>query len=118
AFIGGHTGMVTTTASLTCLHHSYMPLFGGGVRDVFPCALWIAATMVTFTSRSFTGAHYLSDNLFGVGLGGLSGFIVPWALHYARGPGPWPRRTSGPGPLLTTAALAAPEQGMGVTLQF
>jgi hypothetical protein len=117
AFIGGHVGAVTTAASLTCLHHTYMPLYGGGWRDAFPCALWIGGTMVTFTARTITGSHYLSDNLFGLGIGGFSGWIVPWTLHYLRGPKPY-FVGSKLGPRLTAVSFAPSQTGEGGALTF
>ncbi len=117
AFIGGHTGFVATTASLTCLHHVYMPLYGGGFRDIFPCAFWIGGTMVAFSARAVLGDHYLSDNLFGVGIGGLSGFVLPWLLHYRLGPRPWTMGSSG-GLRITGASLGPSELGDGATVRL
>jgi hypothetical protein len=83
SFIGGHVGAIATATSLVCIHHSYLPLYGGGVPEAIPCAVGVVATGLTFTSRSVNGRHYLTDNLLGLGLGALSG-LVPWALHYGR----------------------------------
>jgi hypothetical protein len=106
SLIGGHTAVVATTATLTCIHHIELELYGGGFRDAIPCGLWIAGTFMTFTGRTVTGAHYLSDNLLGVGLGVAAG-LVPWSLHYARRqPAPSPTRADG----LTPRIL-----GIGVT---
>ena len=81
SFLGGHTGVVATNAALTCLHHTQMDLYGD-VGDATVCGAWVAATGVTFVSRTVTGKHYLSDNVLGLGLGALSGLLVPYALHY------------------------------------
>lgn len=83
AFIGGHTATVATATALTCIHHIELGLYGSAFRDAVPCAVWIAGTAITFSGRSVTGSHYLSDNLLGLGLGTLAG-LVPWSLHYAR----------------------------------
>jgi hypothetical protein len=82
SFIGGHTGTIATAATLTCLHHSHLPLWGSPAADALPCMTWSALTFMVFTSRTVTGQHNFSDNLLGVGVGVMSG-LVPWALHYA-----------------------------------
>lgn len=114
AFIGGHTGFVATTASLTCIHHAHMPLYGGGFRDAFPCAYWIAATALVFTSRSVAGDHYLSDNILSLGVGMLAGGVLPWVMHYAHGPKAWTSNQSTP--RVGAAMLAPTTDGRGVSL--
>jgi hypothetical protein len=111
SFIGGHTGMVGMTAALTCLHHAYMPLYGGGVRDGMPCAAWVAATALVFTGRTVTGAHYFTDNALSLGLGTFAGGFMPWALHYAHGPGPTSTRG-----LEVMPTVSAVEEGDGGVL--
>ncbi len=82
SFIGGHTGVVTMNAALTCLHHGEMDLYGDA-GDALACGAWIVGAGVTFVSRTVNATHYLSDNVLGVGLGLISGGLLPWALHYA-----------------------------------
>jgi hypothetical protein len=82
AFLGGHTAVVVMNASLTCLHHTQMDLYGDA-GDALVCGTWIAAAGVTFASRTVTGKHYLTDNIFGTGLGLVSGLAIPYLLHYA-----------------------------------
>jgi hypothetical protein len=82
SFVGGHVGTVATAATLTCIHHAHLPLYGGGLGDAVPCAFWVGATGVVFASRTLTGKHYFSDNALGVAMGTLSG-LVPYFLHYA-----------------------------------
>jgi hypothetical protein len=118
AFVGGHTGMVATTASLTCLHHAYMPLFGGGVNDALPCAFWVAGTLVTLSSRTVTGSHYLSDNLLALGLGAFAGGLLPWALHYAHGPGPTSTRPGSPRTAHAEPTILPAETGEGAVMGF
>lgn len=82
SFIGGHTGTVATSATLTCLHHTNIRLWGSVEADVLPCVTMVAMTATVFTSRTLTGRHAFSDNLLGVGVGAFSG-LVPFWLHYA-----------------------------------
>jgi PAP2 superfamily protein len=115
AFIGGHTGMVATTAALTCMHHSFMPLYGGGANDALPCASWIAGTALVFTSRTVTGSHYLSDNLIGLAAGAFAGGFVPWALHYAWGATPTETRADH-SDVVVLPNVGPTEDGDGATL--
>lgn len=87
SFIGGHVAVTATAAALTCFHHAYTPLYGGGVPDAVPCATGILSTGLVFAARTMTATHYFSDNALGVGVGVLSA-MVPWGLHYARGSAP------------------------------
>jgi hypothetical protein len=118
AFIGGHTGFVSTTAALTCLHHAYMPLFGDGFANHFPCAYWVTASALVFTARAVKGDHYLSDDILGLGVGMLAGGLLPWALHYAHGPLPWGRSDDADATAarLTGVMLGPTERRDGATL--
>lgn len=112
-FIGGHTAVVATSATLTCIHHAELSLWGGGIRDAVPCGLWVAGTLATFSSRTVTGSHYLSDNLLGLGLGVAAG-LVPWSLHYARRDrGPRPPRESPLMPRVVGVGLTPSADGTG-----
>jgi hypothetical protein len=116
AFIGGHTGFVSTTAALTCIHHAYMPLFGDGFANQFPCAYWVTASALVFTARAVNGDHYLSDDILGLGVGMLAGGLLPWALHYAHGPGPWGQEHEPADARVTGVALGPNERRDGATL--
>lgn len=81
SFIGGHTGTAATAATLSCIHHSQLPLWGGGGADVLPCVSGWLVTATVFTSRTVTGKHWVSDNLLGLFVGAGSA-TVPYFLHY------------------------------------
>lgn len=117
SFLGGHTGVVTTSAALTCLHHTQMDLYGEA-GDAVACGAWIAAAGVTFASRTVTAKHYPSDNLFGVGLGLLAGWLVPYALHYGQdtGTGEEHESVAEPEPTVTGASLSPTRAGATVGL--
>jgi hypothetical protein len=87
AFIGGHVAVIAATTTLTCFHHAYSPIYGGGVGDALPCATGIVGTGLVFAARTITATHYFSDNALGLGVGVMSA-MVPWGLHYARGSPP------------------------------
>lgn len=85
SFPGGHGAIVTTGAALTCLHHGKLPLYGGGAGDAAACGAAIGAAGVTIAARLATDKHYVSDMIAGVGIGVLSGYVVPSALHFGFG---------------------------------
>src|SRR5262245_36279845 len=43
SFWSGHTSGAFTTAGLMCMHHAYLPLYGGGLREGLTCAATFAA---------------------------------------------------------------------------
>ena len=88
SFIAGHPAVSVTAAALTCLHHSHMPLYGGGVGDDLACGLSIAAAAANGLARVMSEKHYTSDLLFGIGLGLIAGYVVPKSLHYGWGSSP------------------------------
>jgi hypothetical protein len=81
SFIGGHVATTATAAVLTCIHHSELPLYGGGLPEAIPCATWMTGTALVFTARTLNGGHWVTDNIFGLMLG-TGAALVPWALHY------------------------------------
>jgi membrane-associated phospholipid phosphatase len=82
SFPGGHVMIASTAAALTCTHHLHLPLWGSPGADAMACGLGIAAVTLTFASRVLTTFHYFSDNLAGVAIGVLAGWLLPTALHY------------------------------------
>jgi hypothetical protein len=81
SFFGGHVATTAAAAGLTCIHHARLPLYGGGAGDVAPCATGVLATGLVFAARTVTGAHYLSDNVLGLGVGAAAA-LIPTAIHY------------------------------------
>lgn len=85
SFVSGHTAMAFTGAGLTCVHHSYLPLYGGGAADVAACAGVTALATATGVLRLVADRHYFSDVVAGAVLGFGIGFGLPWFLHYRHG---------------------------------
>jgi len=82
SFFSGHTANAFTAASLVCLHHANIPLYGGGAADDVACISSLAvATGIGFL-RILADKHYLSDVFIGAAIGVLSGLVVPSLLHY------------------------------------
>jgi membrane-associated phospholipid phosphatase len=85
SFYSGHASQAFAGATVTCMHHAYVPLYGGGTPDALACvaALGVAASTAFF--RLSTDAHYLSDVTIGAVMGSLTGWLIPWAFHYRHG---------------------------------
>lgn len=113
SFIGGHTGTAATAATLTCIHHIELPLWGRQA-DPLPCVTMWALTATVFTSRTLTGQHYFSDNFLGLAVGTGSAFI-PFLLHH--GMRRKAARSSATPRVRPTAVMVAPLPG-GAALQL
>lgn len=85
SYYSGHTSTAFTVAGLTCMHHSYLPLYGGGVPDGIACATSVLAAGTTGLMRVVGDQHFLSDVLTGAVMGTISGTAVPYFLHYRTG---------------------------------
>ena len=85
SFFSGHTAGAFTVAGLMCMHHAYLPLYGGGLREKLTCAASFAAAASVGLLRIASDNHFMSDVLVGAGVGTLVGLGVPWLLHYRGG---------------------------------
>jgi membrane-associated phospholipid phosphatase len=82
SFFSGHTAYAFTGASLVCVHHLNLPLYGGGWADDLACGVAIAAAATVGLLRIATDRHWLSDVLVGAIVGAASGLLLPAALHF------------------------------------
>jgi hypothetical protein len=88
SFFSNHATNAFTGAALTCLHHSSMPVFGDVGWDATACvSSTLLATAVSLL-RVMSDHEYLTDVLTGAAIGWVSGFILPWLLHYQGGARP------------------------------
>lgn len=81
-FPSGHVSAALVGAGLSCAHHSYLPLLGGGGAEAAVC---VTATVLGVTSgvaRIAADRHYMSDVIAGAVLGWGAGFAMPALLHY------------------------------------
>lgn len=102
SFFSNHAVNAFTGAALTCLHHSNMPVFGDVGWDATACiSTTLLATLVS-ALRVMSDFEYLTDVLTGAAIGWLSGYVLPWLLHYQGGARPELRLpfTMIPAPLL------------------
>jgi membrane-associated phospholipid phosphatase len=87
SFYSGHAALVSTTASLVCLHHQHLPLFGGGFADLAPCLAMIGIAAATGVLRIVYDEHWASDVIVGWADGVLSGYVLPSLMHFGFGSG-------------------------------
>lgn len=83
SFFSGHTTLAFTLASLTCVHHINLPLYGGGAVEAIPCAMAMATASGVGLLRMAGDQHYLSDVLTGAAFGTAVGFALPYLFYYA-----------------------------------
>ena len=82
SFLSGHAMASFTSAGLMCVHHEFLPLFGGGATDRWACAWAVVAASFTGTMRIVADEHWASDVLVGAGMGWLYGYYLPQLLHF------------------------------------
>jgi membrane-associated phospholipid phosphatase len=85
SFWSGHTAQAFTAAGLSCAHHTYVDLYGGGLPDALSCAGSITLGAATGYLRLAGDRHYASDVIVGAAVGFAFGFGVPTLLHYSYG---------------------------------
>lgn len=95
SFFSGHASGAFAAASLSCMHHLNVPLYGGGAPEVASCAAGYAVAAATAALRVAGDMHYTSDVTVGAAWGTLAGLGVPWFLHY-RLPVSGARKTAAP----------------------
>lgn len=81
SFYSGHASSAFTVASLTCVHHAHLPLYGRGWDEVACVTALLAAGTVAY-ERVISDRHYLSDVVAGAAMGSLTGGLLPWLLYY------------------------------------
>jgi len=82
SFFSGHAATAFSAASVSCMHHLHLPLYGGGAADAASCAAGYALAGATSALRVVGDMHYASDVAVGAAWGTLAGLGVPWLLHY------------------------------------
>lgn len=81
-FPSGHVSAALVGAGLSCAHHSYLPLLGGGAGDAAVCITATAMGVTSGVARIAADRHYVSDVIAGAVLGWGVGFAMPALLHY------------------------------------
>lgn len=84
-FPSGHASMAFVGAGLTCAHHQYLPLYGGGTPDLAACIGASAVATASGVLRLVADVHFVSDVIAGALLGFAVGYGLPVLLHYRFG---------------------------------
>ena len=82
SYFSGHTALSFAAASVTCVHHAKMPLFGGGAADAVPCVAGLGLAGTTGALRIMADQHYFTDVATGAVVGTLTGVSIPLLFHY------------------------------------
>lgn len=88
SFYSGHAAYAFTGASLVCVHHAHLPLYGNDIADAAACGGAMAIATSVAILRIVADKHYFSDVVVGALLGFVSGFVMPQLLHYGLDPDP------------------------------
>jgi membrane-associated phospholipid phosphatase len=89
SFPSSHTSTAFTAAGLSCVHHAYLPLYGGP-WDASACAGALALATATGLFRIAGDRHYMTDVLMGAAIGLSLGYVYPWLFHYGEHLAPAP----------------------------
>jgi membrane-associated phospholipid phosphatase len=82
SFPSGHVSAALVGAGLSCAHHGYLPLLGGGAADTAVCITATTLGVANGIARISADRHYISDVIVGAALGWGVGFAMPVLLHY------------------------------------
>jgi membrane-associated phospholipid phosphatase len=114
SFPSSHTSTAFTAAGLTCVHHAYLPLYGGG-WDIAACVEALTFASATGLFRVIGDRHYVTDVLVGAAIGLGIGYVYPWLFHYRNSVEPAVTAPSSAERTATTwAVLPAPPYGLSI----
>lgn len=85
SFPSGHAAAAFTMASLTCVHHQHLPLWGGGWPDALACIGTMSLATTTGVLRLVVDRHWATDVVAGAAIGVFNGYFLPLWLHYGFG---------------------------------
>jgi len=92
SFFSGHAAIVSTAATLRCLQHLDLHLYGNALADGAACGFAVVVAATTGLLRVTSDQHYLTDVLAGAAVGAGAAALV-YAIHVrptAKGGGPIP----------------------------
>jgi membrane-associated phospholipid phosphatase len=82
SFPSSHASTAFTAAGLSCVHHQFLPIYGGGPWDTTACVGSLVLATATGMFRIIGDRHYATDVIVGSAMGFSLGYIYPWLLHY------------------------------------
>ena len=119
SFPSSHSSTAFTAAGLTCVHHQYLPLYGGGWGDTAACVQALTVAGATGLFRIIGDRHYVTDVVIGALMGLSLGYVYPWLLHYRSKPQPLAADTgSSEQSSVRWTVLPAPPSGLLVSGTF
>ena len=83
SFFSGHASMSFLGASLICVHHLKLDLFGSRAADIGTCVAAYSGAALSSLFRTMGDVHYTSDILIGATVGTAIGLGLPM-LKYRR----------------------------------
>lgn len=82
SFWSGHTSNAFAAASLICVEHEALPLYGGGRADGAACAAALFVASAVGVTRITSNRHHASDVVTGAAVGAALGYMMPKLLHF------------------------------------
>jgi membrane-associated phospholipid phosphatase len=117
SFPSSHTSTAFTAAGLTCVHHRYLPIYGGAPWDATACIGSLTFATATGLFRLIGDRHYVTDVVMGAAIGLALGYIYPWLLHYRdTGPDTATQASAAPGAMRWGVVPGAAGAPYGVSL--
>lgn len=111
SFPSSHASTAFTAAGLTCVHHAYLPLYGGP-WDTAACVQALTFAGATSLFRVIGDRHYVTDVLMGAAIGLSIGYVYPWLFHYRGGADPAPDTARDERSAITWTVFPAPPYGL------
>lgn len=81
SFWSGHAANVFAAASLVCVEHGALDLYGGNA-DAAACAASLAIASGVGVLRIAANDHHASDVIVGAAVGAATGYLMPKLLHF------------------------------------
>jgi membrane-associated phospholipid phosphatase len=82
SFFSGHAALSFAAATMACVHHRQLDLYGDETRDALACAVPLGLASAIAMLRIMADQHYATDVIAGAAVGVLSGLGLGLLLHY------------------------------------
>jgi membrane-associated phospholipid phosphatase len=82
SFFSGHAALTFAAATISCVQHAKLNLYGDPTADAAACAAALALASAVSVMRVVSDQHYATDVLAGAAVGALSGLGLGLLLHY------------------------------------
>jgi membrane-associated phospholipid phosphatase len=82
SFWSGHAAASFAAATMACVHHWQLDLYGDETADALACAVPLGVASAIALLRVMADQHYATDVIVGAAAGALSGLGLGLLLHY------------------------------------